>query len=62
MAQACAICGKKYNLATTRVKTRSAYNPTSRHRQKANLQWYKLPNGKRVRVCTSCRKKLIKSS
>ncbi|MGC8651081.1 MAG: large ribosomal subunit protein bL28 [Minisyncoccia bacterium] len=62
MAQVCAICGKQYNTATTRVKTRSAYNPTSHHRQKANLQWYKLPNGKRIRVCTSCLKKLTKSA
>ncbi|NMB92311.1 MAG: 50S ribosomal protein L28 [Parcubacteria group bacterium] len=61
MAKVCAICGKQYNTATTRVKTRSAYNPTSRHRQKANLQWYRLANGKRIKVCTSCLKKLSRN-
>jgi len=62
MSQVCAICGKQYNIATTRVKTRSAYNPTARHRQKVNLQWYRLPNGKRIRVCTSCLKRLTKAT
>jgi|YelNatPaOPRAMG01_1025707.scaffolds.fasta_scaffold05784_5 Ribosomal L28 family. len=62
MSQVCAICGKKYNTATTRVKTRSAYNPTSRHRQKPNLQWYKTSEGKRIRVCSSCLKKLTKEA
>jgi len=57
MAKVCALCGKKYQVATTRVKTRSAYNPTSRHRQQPNLQWYRLPNGKRIKVCASCLKK-----
>lgn len=62
MAKVCAICGKKYNTATTRVKTRSAYNPTGRHQQKPNLQWYKTSSGKRIRVCTSCLKKLTKTN
>ncbi|MGB9763072.1 MAG: large ribosomal subunit protein bL28 [Minisyncoccia bacterium] len=62
MARVCAICGKKYNIATTRVKTRSAYNPTSRHRQKPNLHWYKTSSGKRILVCTSCLKKLTKEN
>ena len=61
MSQVCAICGKKYVVATRRVKTRSAYNPTVRHRQKPNLQWYTLPTGKRIKVCSKCLKRLAKN-
>jgi len=61
MAQVCAICGKRYQTVTRRVKTRSAYNPTASHRQKPNLQWYTLPTGKRVKVCVSCLKRMAKS-
>jgi len=60
MAQVCALCGKKYNIATTRKKTRSKYNPTSSHLQRPNLQWLKLANGKRIRVCVKCLKTAAK--
>jgi len=50
----CAICGKKYILVWRRIKLRGKYNPTIKRKQKPNLQWMKLPSGKRVLACTKC--------
>ncbi|PJE57624.1 MAG: 50S ribosomal protein L28 [Candidatus Portnoybacteria bacterium CG10_big_fil_rev_8_21_14_0_10_38_18] len=60
MSRICAICGKKSIVTVTRKKSKSKYNPTSKKRKYPNLQWVKLVNGKRVRVCTKCIKKLGK--
>lgn len=60
MAKQCSICGKKYVLVWRRVKLRGKYNPTIKRKQKANLQWLKLPSGKRVLACTKCIKKFSK--
>jgi len=72
MAKKCSICGKKYILVWRRVKLRGKYNPTIKRKQKANLQWVRLPlgvkprgghaplRGKRVLACTKCIKALSK--
>ena len=56
----CQNCGKGRLKVTRRVKTRSKYNPTTSYFQYPNIQWLKLSNGKRIRICTKCRKKLLK--
>jgi ribosomal protein L28 len=60
MAQICQICGKSKFKVGRRIKTRSKYNPTHTYFQKPNLQWFILSNGKRIKICTKCRKKIIK--
>lgn len=60
MANVCALCGKRYQKATRRIKIRSKYNPTRPYRQKPNLQWLTLANGKRVKACASCIKSYLK--
>lgn len=57
----CANCGKTSIMAGTRRKLRGKYNPTNWSRKYPNLQKTKLPNGKRVLVCTSCLKTLAKA-
>jgi ribosomal protein L28 len=58
MSRICAICGKKSIVIITRKKLRSKYNPTPKKRKYPNLQWVRLNNGKRVKACTKCIKKL----
>jgi ribosomal protein L28 len=59
MAKSCAVCGKQSQMSTTRVKLRGKYNPTSKTRRYPNLQWARLADGKRTKVCTRCIKKLV---
>ncbi|MDD5590265.1 MAG: L28 family ribosomal protein, partial [Candidatus Portnoybacteria bacterium] len=59
MAQSCAVCGKQSQMSTVRVKLRGKFNPTSKTRRYPNLQWARLANGKRVKVCTRCMKKKL---
>ena len=56
----CTICGKKSAMGVTLVKLRGKYNPTSRVRKHPNLQWVKLPSGKRVLSCTKCMKRMAR--
>lgn len=58
----CQICQKGRFKVTRRIKTRSKYNPTVSYFQYPNLQWFKLPNGKRIKICTKCRKRLLKEN
>jgi ribosomal protein L28 len=60
MAEVCEICGKGRLKVAKRKKTRSKYNPTNFYFQKPNLQWYTLPNGKKIKICTKCRKAILK--
>jgi ribosomal protein L28 len=60
MAKRCQICGKGKVVVFKRRKLRGKYNPTVKKRQKPNLQWFKLPSGKRILICTKCKKKLTK--
>jgi ribosomal protein L28 len=57
----CAICQKKSKKAGIRKKLRGHYNPTGKRKQLPNLQWVKLPDGKRIRICTKCLKRLEKN-
>jgi len=61
MSRVCPICGKSYQMATHYKKVHSVYDPVSRHRQKPNLQWFRMPDKKRILVCTKCRKRLSKT-
>ncbi|PIS16923.1 MAG: hypothetical protein COT61_01365 [Candidatus Portnoybacteria bacterium CG09_land_8_20_14_0_10_44_13] len=54
MSRSCILCEKKSIKATTLVKLRGKYNPTSTKRKYPNLQWFTLPNGKRIKACTNC--------
>ncbi len=68
----CAICGKKGRIVWRRVQLRATkFNPTTKRRQKVNLQWVKIPldvknkkfkkfAGKRIKACTKCIKALGK--
>ena len=58
--RACAICEKSHKYSITRKKVRSKYNPVGRKKNLANLQWVKLPDGTRVKACTSCMRTLAK--
>jgi len=60
MANVCPLCGKKSMVAVVRKKLRGKYNPTSKKRKYPNLQWVKLPSGKRVKACTKCIKAMMK--
>lgn len=61
MSRVCSICGKTYQIAIKYKKVKSAYNPVNKHRQYPNLQWFRMPDGKRVKACTKCRKRLAKT-
>jgi ribosomal protein L28 len=58
MSRICDICSKKSVVVTVRKKLRSKYNPTTKKRKYPNLQWVKLANGKKVKACAKCIKKL----
>ncbi len=36
---------------------RGNYNPTTKRKRHPNLQWVTLGSGKRVKVCTRCKRK-----
>ncbi len=56
----CAVCNKGSVMEGTRSFLRSHYNPTSRIRKYPNLQWARLEDGKRTKVCARCIKGLHK--
>ena len=60
MAKECAICGKSSLMAGQRKKLMSRYNPTPKKRKYPNIQWLRLPSGKRVKACTKCIKTVAK--
>ena len=62
MSRECAICGKGSMLVQKRVKLRGKYNPTIKKRKYPNLQWTRLPNGKRVLACAKCIKSISKTN
>ena len=61
MSRVCQICGKKSIMKRKLNKLRGKYNPTPKKRKYPNLQWVRLPNGKRVLACTRCIKTLSKT-
>ena len=56
MAKECQKCGKTSQIEWKRKLLRGHYNPTVKKRKYPNLQWMKLEDGSRVRVCTQCMK------
>ncbi|MBD3282220.1 MAG: 50S ribosomal protein L28 [Candidatus Portnoybacteria bacterium] len=60
MSRVCEICNKKSTVTVSRKKLRSKYNPTTKRRQHPNLQWVRLDNGKRVKACAKCIKRMGK--
>lgn len=71
MPRQCRVCGKGGLLSTRLKKLRGEYNPTSKKRQKVNLQKVKVPKiverkeyrpfaGKSVSMCSKCRKTMFK--
>lgn len=56
----CTICQKKSAMGVVLVKLRGKYNPTTKVRKKPNLQWTRLPNGKKVLACAKCIKRQAK--
>lgn len=60
MSKVCQICGKGKFVVIRRQKLRGKFNPTTKRKQKPNLQYFKLPSGKRILACTKCIKRLSK--
>lgn len=60
MSRVCTICGKGSKVVTTTVFLRSHTNPTGKRRQYPNLQKTTY-QGKKVRACVSCIKKMHKT-
>jgi ribosomal protein L28 len=52
----CQLCKKGSTPAGKRSFLRSHYNPTAQIRKYPNLQWAKLPSGKRAKICAKCLK------
>ncbi|MFH1656430.1 MAG: 50S ribosomal protein L28 [Candidatus Nealsonbacteria bacterium] len=61
MSKKCTICDKGSMMVQKRVKLRGKYNPTVKKRKYPNLQWLRLPDGKRVLACTKCIKATAKN-
>jgi ribosomal protein L28 len=61
MGKICQICKKGKFKVVKRKKLRGKFNPVKVKRQKPNLQWFKLPSGKRILVCAKCLKTLTKT-
>ncbi len=61
MANICPLCEKgskvvgKYSNSVRATK----FNPSGDRRVYPNLQWARIPNGPRVKICTGCMKKGI---
>jgi len=71
MAKECTICKKKGMLVNVRKKLRGKYNPTTKKKQKPNLQKARVPEdinrkeykpftGQSVLMCSKCRKTMYK--
>jgi ribosomal protein L28 len=60
MARFCEICGKGPSKQEKRKLLRGHYNPIGKRWKYPNLQWAKLPSGKRIYVCAKCIKSLAK--
>lgn len=52
----CPVCKKVTRTGGVRKLLRGNYNPTGKRKRHPNLQWAVLPNGKRMKMCTNCKK------
>jgi len=57
----CALCQKGSAMGGKRAFLRSHYNPTKTIRKYPNLQWARMTDGKRKKICVKCLKRLHKS-
>jgi len=57
MTKFCPICDKGNRMGGKRNLLRGKYNPTKTVVKKPNLQWARLSNGSRIKICTNCLKK-----
>jgi len=56
MAKACPICARtsmKGGGYSNRIRA-TKFNPTGNHLKKVNMQWAKLADGSRQKICTRC--------
>ena len=73
MARQCEICEKRGLIVWNRNKLRGKYNPTVKRKQRPNLQQVLVPvglktkkqefkqaEGKKVLICSKCRKTILK--
>jgi len=56
--KSCAVCQKSSVTEGKRSFLRSHYNPTHKVRKYPNLQWARLDEGKRKKICVRCMKKI----
>lgn len=56
--KSCPICNKGSMLVGgySNVVRATKYNPTGINRKQPNLQWAKLSDGSRIKICTKCLK------
>lgn len=52
----CQVCKKVTRTGGRYKLLRGNYNPTGKRKRHPNLQWATLPDGKRMKMCTSCKK------
>ncbi|MDP3795201.1 MAG: hypothetical protein Q8R13_04740, partial [bacterium] len=58
--KSCPICNKTARNVVKLRLLRGKYNPTTRHLQRPNFQWLRLPTGGRIQVCARCKKSVTK--
>ena len=59
MSKICLICQKGSQVGggySNRVRA-TKFQPTGLRRRYPNIQWARIPNGPRIKICTSCMKK-----
>lgn len=59
MANICPLCAKGTKVVggySNSVRA-TKFNPTGSRRVYPNLQWARIPNGPRIKICTSCIKR-----
>ena len=60
--KSCAVCQKSSIMGGRRKLLRGHYNLTTRLRKYANLQWARIADGPRVKICVRCLKTTKKTS
>ena len=58
----CELCGKGSIVRGQLNKLRGKYNPTPKKRKYTNLQKSRLPDGRRVLICSQCIRTLAKKT
>ena len=59
MSKICISCGKQSKMVgkySNKVRA-TKFNPAGKRRKYPNLQWARIPNGPRIKLCTDCIKK-----